>query len=202
VPSAVTPVRARVAYGTRARLAERMVTEKAARREILAQPRFLPDAQAPAAERARVRGEARAHLEALRHRGALCDSIDVLMTHAVRAELGERGWDHPWPPPPPTAPRSGRWPGSRDRSWPEVISMRLPAELAERLQAACAHVSMPAIVELREWRDAHPEVITAAGDPDLYAEYERLAARVITPGDVLRAAIDKELPAKKQSVDP
>ncbi|GAA3225076.1 hypothetical protein [Nonomuraea helvata] len=192
MPAAVTPVQARVAYGTRARLAERLAAEKATRRAILADL-FPVEPDAPAAERARVRAQARSHLHGLRQRGELCDSVDVLMTHAVRAELRERGWDHPWPPPPPTAPHSGRWPGSQDGAWPEVIPMRLPAELAERLQAACAHVSMPAIVEIRSLRDANPGPITPA-DGALFERYQSLAAEVITPGDVLRAAVARALP--------
>ncbi|WP_214327898.1 hypothetical protein [Nonomuraea sediminis] len=192
MPAATTPVQARVSYGTRARLAEHLAAEKNARRALIAE-RFPVDPEAPAAQRARVRAEARAYLQGMRQRGELCDSVDVLMMHAVRAELGERGWDHPWPPPPPTAPHSGRWPGSLDGAWPEVIPIRLPAELAERLQAACANVSMPAIVEIRALRDANPGPITPA-DGVLWERYQALAAKVITPGDVLRAAVARALP--------
>ncbi|MFI6541456.1 hypothetical protein ACIBHY_54015 [Nonomuraea sp. NPDC050547] len=191
MPIAVTPVQARVPFGTRARLTERLSAEKDARRAILAEL-FPVDPEAPAAERARISAQARAHLRALRQRGELCDSVDVLMTHAVKAELGERGWDHPWPPPPPTAPHSGRWPGSVDRAWPEAIPMRIPPELAERLQAGCVHVSMPAIVEIRALRDANPGPITPR-DGAIYERYQELAAEVITPGDVLRAAVDRAL---------
>ncbi|WP_433259452.1 hypothetical protein ACQPYK_50295 (plasmid) [Streptosporangium sp. CA-135522] len=56
---------------------------------------FPVDPEAPAAERARVRARARAHLQGLRQHGELCDSVDVLMTHAVRAELGKRDGTDP-----------------------------------------------------------------------------------------------------------
>ncbi|SDI46784.1 hypothetical protein SAMN05421505_1556 [Sinosporangium album] len=195
---ATTPVQVRVPYGTRGRLTELLRIEKARRAEILAE-RFAVPADEPAAARARIRAAARAHVADLRRRGELTDTVDVAMRHAVQAELRERGWDHAWPPPPPTAPSSGRWPGSRDAGYPEVIPIRLPVSLAERVQSACAHVSAPAITALRAWRDANPGKIH---DSTAQAEYDRLAAEVVTPGDVLRAAVARVLPAETGAQPP
>ncbi|MEU4235525.1 hypothetical protein AB0F17_65640 [Nonomuraea sp. NPDC026600] len=198
---ATTPVRVHLAYGTRARLKAVMDAEKARARqfqEALRAQLGADDPNRPAAERAVARARVRVRLAELRREGELADTRDVLVAHALRAELAERGWDHDWPPPPADTPASGRWPGSLDRAWPESVSVRLPVDLAARLQRACAHVSAPAIAAVRAWRDAHPGIITARTDPELWEQYQRLAADVITPGDVLRAAVTRALPAPPQ----
>ncbi|WP_345577964.1 hypothetical protein [Nonomuraea rosea] len=179
----VTRISTGVPHGTRERLAARMSEEKARRRELLADPRWKVPNRASAEMRAGIRAQVHAHLRELREAGALCDTIDVLMTHAVRDELAERGWDHSWSAPPPTAPRSGQWLGTRSHSWPERISVRLPSDLAERLYRACWHTSEPTIAALRAWRD----------DPLQYAKYREVADRVITPGDILRDAVARAL---------
>ncbi|SEG94244.1 hypothetical protein SAMN05444920_108318 [Nonomuraea solani] len=179
----VTRMSAGVPQGTRERLTARMTEEKAKRRHLLADPRWKVPGRAPAETRAAIRAEAHAHLRELREAGALCDTIDVLMTHAVRAELTDRGWDHSWPPPPPTAPRSGPWLGTAGHSWPERISVRLPSDLAERLYRACRHTSEPTLAALRAWRD----------DPLQYGRYREVADQVTTPGDILRDAIARAL---------
>ncbi|MCZ4126154.1 hypothetical protein O3X23_43490, partial [Streptomyces sp. H39-S7] len=48
----------------------------------------------------------------LRESGELADSLDVLVTFEVRAELAARGWDRAWPVPPAQAKNLGRWPGT------------------------------------------------------------------------------------------
>lgn len=179
----VTRLSAGVPHGTRALLATRMSEEKARRRELLADSRWNLPERASAELRSGIRAQAHAHLRELREAGILCDTIDVLVTHAVRTELTERGWDHSWPVPRPDAPRPGPWPGTRGHSWPERISVRLPRDLAERLYRACWYASEPAIAALRAWRDA----------PLTYAQYRKVEGQVTTPGDVLRDAVARAL---------
>ncbi|MFB4268361.1 hypothetical protein [Nonomuraea sp. GTA35] len=178
-----TRMSAGVPHGTRKRLAARMDEEKERRRELLADPRWKVPRRAPAEIRAGARAQVQAHLRELREAGALCDTIDVLVTHAVRAELAERGWDHSWPAPPPSAPRSGPWQGTRSHAWPERIYVRLPGDLAERLFRACWHASEPTVTTLRAWGE----------DPLQYAKYREVADQVTTPGDVLRDAVARAL---------
>jgi hypothetical protein len=116
----------------------------------------------------------------------LVDTLDVLVTLGVRAELAARGWDTtPWPPPPAEALVPGHWPGSRNRGWPEKVTVRLPAPLVAMVWSACRHTSAKAIAKLRDWRDAHPRALpirafrTGREDQAL-AEYERLTPQVTT----------------------
>jgi hypothetical protein len=184
-------VMARVAYGTRARLTTRLSAEKTRRRELLDEARSRITPAMGALARAELRAETARELARLRRQGELADTVDVLVTHAVRAELAARGWDVDWPPVPGTAPRAGRWPGSRDTGWAEAITARIPAELEAQVHAACWHTSSDAIEALRSWRDDHPHLVFDAVD---LADYERLADQVTTPGMVWRAAVDRALP--------
>lgn len=186
-------ITARVAYGTRARLADRLAEERARKKAIMTERRWRVPPEAPAAERARLRAALRAHLRRLRERGELCDTVDGLIEHAVRAELVAREWDHRWPPVPAYAPKAGRWPGSREAGWSEQIPARIPVQLAERVHAACWHTSAEAIEALWRWRDRNPGVITPRDDPTTYAEYDDLARQVTTPGMVWRAAVTRML---------
>ncbi|MBB4920960.1 hypothetical protein [Streptosporangium saharense] len=198
---ATVAVRVRVAYGTHARLAVHLRAEKARGRQLLTQLLEVAGYRQdlPGAERARLLAEARAVRAAMRARGELLDTVDALVTPAVRAELAGRGWAWPLPTPPRSAPKAGRWPGSRDSGYPEAISLRLPPDLARQVYAGCWHASKEAIAELRAWRDANPGVV-AHLDPELRADYDEMAARVITPGHVLRAAVARALPADDTSL--
>ncbi|WP_436764323.1 hypothetical protein [Streptosporangium sp. V21-05] len=184
-------VMARVVSGTRARLKTRMVVEKARRRELLHAARAGIDPLASAEKRATLAAQVLADLAQMRERGELVDTVDALLTHAVRVEMAERGWDVDWPSPPPGAPRAGRWPGSRDGGWPEKIVARLPVDLVAQVHAACWNTSKDAIAALRRWRDAHPAVVLCRED---LAGYEELAAQVTAPGEVWRAAVAHALP--------
>ncbi|MGJ6969047.1 hypothetical protein ACSDR0_44850 [Streptosporangium sp. G11] len=168
--------------------------EKARRRELLQTARSQIDPLAPVDERVERAAQVLADLAQMRERGELVDTVDALLTHAVRVEMAERGWDVDWPSPPLGAPRAGRWPGSRDGGWPEKIVARLPAELVARVHAACWGVSKDAIEALRRWRDGHPGVVLSRED---LVVYEDLAGKVITPGAVWRSAVDRALPAMK-----
>ncbi|MBG0819078.1 hypothetical protein [Planomonospora sp. ID82291] len=186
--SGTIPVVARVATGTKARLAALIAAEKAKRSALV--PAALP-LGLDAAQRAEARTRARERLEKLRTRGELLDTVDAALARGVRLELAARGWDHAWPPVPASAPSSGRWPGSREAGWAETVSARLPGALVGRVQAACWHASADAITELRAWRELHPGRLA---DPGLVATYERLAAGVTTPGAIWRAALQRVLP--------
>ncbi|MEU4229520.1 hypothetical protein AB0F17_34930 [Nonomuraea sp. NPDC026600] len=191
--SGVTPITPRVSAHLRDLLTQRIPQEAAARRQVLADPRWQVTWDMTAVERASIRAAARAHIADMRERGELLDTVDALMTHAVRIELTRRGWDHDWPPVPNIAPRAGRWPGSVDQQWPAKINARLPADLVARVHAACWHTSAEAIGELRRWRDNHPEVVTEHRAPTLWAQYKALADQVTTPGDVWRQALGRLL---------
>lgn len=183
-----TAIKAWISLTMRERLDERLAAERARRREIFAAPEWRPTSPMSSSDRAALSGRARAHLADLRERGELLDTIDVLMRHAVQAELDRRGWLRRWPPVPAQAPQ-GRWPGSIAAGWPLALSASVPVRLAEQVRAGCWHTSKDAIEALRRWRDRHPGVITRFNDPLLWEEYEALAAKVTTPGRVWRAAL-------------
>ncbi|WP_440106487.1 DUF4158 domain-containing protein [Streptosporangium sp. H16] len=149
------------------------------------------DPLAAADERAALAAQVLADVAQMRERGELADTVDALLTHAVRVEMTFRSWDVDWPSPPLGAPRAGRWPGSRDGGWPEKIVARLPVDLVAQVHAACWNTSKDAIEVLRRWRDAHPAVVLSRED---LTGYEELAAQVSTPGQVWRAAIARALP--------
>lgn len=182
-----------VTIATRTRLDERLAAERARAKEIRNDPQWWVTEDMRTKERARIRAQLRAHLAGLRQRGELLDRVDVLVTHAVRLELAAREWNRDWPPVPDTAPKASRWPGSMAGGWPAQVRALIPAEYAERVHAGCWHTSADAIEALRDWRDAHPEIITEFSTPTLWAEYKALADRVTTPGKVWRAALGRVL---------
>ncbi|MEW1837685.1 hypothetical protein AB0392_07005 [Nonomuraea angiospora] len=139
-------------------------------------------------EKVEIRAACCAHIAGLRERGELLDTLDVLTTYAVRVEMARRGWDREWPPVPAIVPRTGRWPGSRDGNWDAKINARIPADLAEQVQAACWHTSAEAIGKLRAWRDVHPEIVLEGGPLE---QYEELAGQVTSPVDVWRGALGR-----------
>ncbi|TMR14093.1 hypothetical protein ETD86_29550 [Nonomuraea turkmeniaca] len=184
-----TSITPRISKELRDRLGQRVAQDVERRRAFLQDPRWAVSRRMPAAERATVRAALRAHIADLRASGELLDTVDALMTHAVKAELTLRGWNLDWPPVPANAPKSGRWPGSLHEHWPVKINARIPADLATRVHAACYHTSKEAIDALRVWRDDHPEIVTPRSDPAAWREYQELADQVTTPGDIWRASL-------------
>ncbi|GDY80452.1 hypothetical protein SAV31267_099370 [Streptomyces avermitilis] len=128
----------------------------------------------------------------LRRAGRLTDSIQALVTGAVTQEVIKRGWKRTWPDIPHQA--YGRWPGSPEGAWPEALTVDLPADLVQAVRAACWHTCRKEIGLLYGWRERHPDARprcpTRPGcDAAALAEYQELAAKVITPGEVWRAAV-------------
>ncbi|MFB7371952.1 sigma-70 family RNA polymerase sigma factor [Streptomyces sp. NPDC056222] len=66
--------------------------------------------------------------EQLRRHGQLVDSGRALVTGALVKVITDRGWDRrDWPPLPRQS--QGRWVGSPEGSWPEKLTVELPADL-------------------------------------------------------------------------
>ncbi|MEU9428547.1 hypothetical protein AB0D87_38010 [Streptomyces sp. NPDC048342] len=191
-------VTARVAFGTKDVLKGLKPLFKAEReraRKLARSPEWSASGL-PGREAAAKRAQWAMYKEHLRERAELVDTLDVLVTCGVRAELAERGWDHEWPPLPQQALIPGRWPGSRDGAWPEGVTVRLPSTLVNTVWSACWHTSADAIEHLRDWRDKHPDALPtrpfrSRSEDEALAEYDRLAARVTTTGEIWRAAIKR-----------
>ncbi|MFC7650333.1 hypothetical protein ACFQX6_65875 [Streptosporangium lutulentum] len=77
-------VMARVAHGTRKRLTARMEAERARRSALLTAARAEIGPHLAALERAERRAALTRRLAELREHGELADTVDVLLTHAVR----------------------------------------------------------------------------------------------------------------------
>lgn len=110
----------------------------------------------------------------------LLDTADAIITCHLHLEMIERGWDHDNWPPAPSVP--GRPLGSRNnsgRKWTGRLQVRLDDHLAVRLQRATHHASAPATRALQE----------LAAYPNDHPDREELASQIITPGDLLRAAL-------------
>lgn len=134
----------------------------------------------------------REHKQQLRRGGELIDSRDALVTGGLYQELEARGWNRPWPPLPQQS--RGRWPGSSQGRWPKSVCLRLPADLVHTVRAACWHTCSREIGLFYDWRDRHPKAVpTRPTRPQCekaaLEEYEQLAAKVITHGEIWRMAI-------------
>ncbi|MFF7199150.1 hypothetical protein ACIOC1_34075 [Streptomyces sp. NPDC088197] len=139
----------------------------------------------------------------LRRAGELADSIEALVTGGVVQEIETRGWNKDWP----TQPRQsrGRWPGSPNPAGPAAISVRLPVDLVLTVRAGCWAACGKEVGLLSDWRDRYPDARPnrphrPGCDTDALAEYHRLAARIITPGEVWRAALVHGLSRIEQQV--
>ncbi|MFI9588290.1 hypothetical protein ACIHCQ_42400 [Streptomyces sp. NPDC052236] len=196
-------VTARVAFGTKDVLKELKPLFKAERvraRQLAREPQWSTDGL-PGREAAAKRAQWLMFKEHLRERAELVDTLDVLVTFGVRAELAERGWDIEWPPLPQQAMIPGRWPGSRDGAWPEKVTVRLPSALVTTVWSACWHTSAEAIGKLRDWRDKYPDALPtrpfrSQSQDEALAEYEKLAAQVTTAGEIWRAAVTRGIDAE------
>jgi hypothetical protein len=198
-----TPVTARVAFGTKRKLADMrplFKAERARARALSATPPWDWDGL-PGREAAAKRAQWAMYRAHLREAGELADTLDVLVASGVRAELAARGWDREWPPLPAQAKNPGRWPGTRDGGWPERVTVRLPAALVNQVLSACWHTSEDAIGKLRDWRDEHPDILPTRPfrypeEDAALAEYELLAAQVTPAGHIWRAAVQRGIAAE------
>lgn len=129
--------------------------------------------------------------------GGVRPTAEAVVGAALEAELDARGW---LAGPVPQVDREmvpvARWPGTGSgqvgQPWRGVVNARVRADLPQRTVARCWEHSAEAVTALIAWRDAHPKLVHRSDDPDAWAEYDRLATGVLTPGDVYRAAKRRE----------
>jgi len=99
----------------------------------------------------------------------------------------------------------GLLPGAIVSSYPESLSLSLPATLLEHVRAGCWSSSKESIRRLKQWRaDYSAAVLQSRARPREHAtaEYERLAAGVTTAGEVYRAGIRRGLHAALHTPTP
>ncbi|MGW3253536.1 hypothetical protein ACWDCX_23620 [Streptomyces fungicidicus] len=196
----------------------------AARRKEL----ILPGMSRRAA--AAVRRDIRARVARMRRTGEFGGTRDDIVTRAVREELRARGLDRKWPKPPegeveapgrpwgtpPSAPMG-------DGGYTERVSVNLPYNLGDTLRRAAYWTSKEAVEALQDWADrwgdgidvtlreaerdgipAELALISAAGRPSAPQSAleirDRLRAKVLTTGDLLRAAIDRAAGASQPEI--
>ncbi|WP_432158586.1 hypothetical protein [Streptomyces sp. bgisy153] len=189
----VSPVTAWVREGTRKRLTDALDQQKT-RKTVLSSSDQWQTYGLSRNEAAQVRADWQAEVVRMRQAGELLDVIDALAVYGIEKELETRGWANRRFRRAPTQARlPGRWPGSRDGGYKESIQLRLPTKVADKVLDACWGTSAPYIARLRDWRDRNPGIVVPRGPLDdptgPLAEYERLASRVTTVGDIYRAGI-------------
>ncbi|MFE1075163.1 hypothetical protein ACFW5W_28590 [Streptomyces sp. NPDC058783] len=170
---------------------------------------------------AAVRSDIRARVARMRRTGEFGGTRDDIVTRAVREELRARGLDHEWPNPPegqveapgrpwgtpPSAPMG-------DGGYAYRVSVNLPYSLGDTVRRAAYWTSKEAVEALQDWADrwgdgvdvalqeaqrdgvpAELALMSAAGRPSAPKAAleirDQLRARVLTTGDLLRAAIDR-----------
>ncbi|MGW6651203.1 hypothetical protein AMK23_34305 [Streptomyces sp. CB02130] len=172
-------------------------------------------------EAAAVRRSIRAEASRKRRSGEFSGNRDEIIARAVREELIARGLDRKWPKPPEgevDAP-GRRWgtPPSQpmgEGGYTKRLSINLPYALGETVRRAAYWTSKDAVEALQEWADrwgndpdtalreaerngTPPELalMSAAGRPSAPQSAlkirDELRAKVLTTGDLLRAAIDR-----------
>ena len=150
-----------------------------------------------------LRAEQRQALDDLRSRGSLLDKRGLLDRRTGYARNYRTGAG--------TAP--GRvWNGRRmppelvpaamGNSYPESLSLSLPATLVEQVGAACWSSSRESIGRLRQWRADYTAAAPPSRETPPAAEYRRLAAGVTTTGQVYRAGNRRGLQAALQTPTP
>ncbi|WP_152513489.1 hypothetical protein [Nocardiopsis baichengensis] len=189
-------VRVRTARGV-AELVQR--TWRAERDRLASMLEELPDPGEPGIAPSQVRERRRArrrYAAQLRASGTVRPTANELVADVLSTELAGRGWlaGQLVSPDPEQLPVS-RWPGTGTgrlgAGYPGTVYARVSAELVRRTVAGCWSVSAEPIRALLEWRDAHPRLTSRRADREAWAEYDRLAAKVLTPGDVYRAALER-----------
>ncbi|MEV6147034.1 hypothetical protein [Streptomyces sp. NPDC051992] len=187
----------------------------AARRKELIEPGM------PRRAAAAVRSDIRARVARMRRTGEFGGTRDDIVTRAVREELRARGLDRKWPKPPEGAIETPGRPWGTPPSAPmgdggytDRVSVNLPLSLGETVRRAAYWTSKEAVEALQEWADrwgdgvdvalreaerdgvpAELALMSAAGRPSAPQSAleirDQLRAKVLTTGDLLRAAIDR-----------
>ncbi len=196
----------------------------AARRKEL----ILPGMSRRAA--AAVRRDIRARVARMRRTGEFGGTRDDIVTRAVREELRARGLDRKWPKPPEGEVEAPGRPWGTPPSTPmgdggytERVSVNLPYNLGDTLRRAAYWTSKEAVEALQDWADrwgdgvdvalreaerdgipAELALMSAAGRPSAPQSAleirDRLRAKVLTTGDLLRAAIDRAAGASQPEI--
>ncbi|MEU2955924.1 hypothetical protein [Streptomyces xanthochromogenes] len=199
--SGETRVTVRVPLGTRLALTSGLERHRAWAQQSKAQHRKQLKGLTPSQQNT-LRAEQRQALDDLRSGGSLLDKRGLLIAFGVRQELQAQGWDRSWTGMEWEEITPGLLPAAMGNSYPESLSLSLPATLVEQVGAACWSSSRESIGRLRQWRADY----TAAAPPPRgtppEAEYKRLAAGVTTTGQVYRAGIRRGLQAALQTPTP
>ncbi|MEU1003762.1 hypothetical protein [Streptomyces tibetensis] len=202
--SGETKVTVRVPLGTRLALTSGLERHQAWTQQLKPHHRAQLKGLTPA-QRDTLRAEQRQALRALRSRGSLLDKRDLVVAFGVRQELQARGWDRSWTGVEWEEIPMGLLPAAMGNSYPESLSLSLPAALVERVHAGCWSSSKESIRRLRQRRaDYSAAVLQSRAKPreQSAAEYERLAAGVTTAGEVYRAGIRRGLHAALHAPKP
>ncbi|MFD8415503.1 hypothetical protein ACFV2Q_27700 [Streptomyces sp. NPDC059650] len=170
---------------------------------------------------AAVRRDIRVQAAQMRRTGEFGGTRDDIVTRAVREELQVRGLDHEWPEPPEgelEAP-GRRWgtPPSQPMGgggYTHRLSVNLPLPLGDTIRRAAYWTSKDAAEALQDWADrwgdgidvaireaersgvpAELALLAAAGRPSAPQSAlevrDALRRRVLTTGDLIRAAVDR-----------
>lgn len=133
--------------------------------------------------------------DALVEAGELIDGLSPQVVPALEAELDRRiyrgqTWRaRNWPEVPANAGRipGRRWgsAGNPARDWTEPLQLRLPVELHEVLQRATYKVSASSVSKLQQLAVDYPG---PTPPPAIRQRIGKLQAKVVTIGDVVRAA--------------
>ncbi|MGX1956065.1 hypothetical protein ACWIGY_38000 [Streptomyces anulatus] len=132
-----------------------------------------------------ARGRVRAKFAALREKGKLAGTRDLVVARAVRAELKTRTMDGPYEPLPVNDARMpGRRVGTGPRHYARLgdettkltgrMAVRLPADLGEQLVRATYWTSAPAVKALWEWQSRWGD-----GPAVIFREAERRGAMTL-----------------------
>ncbi|WP_285647017.1 hypothetical protein [Lentzea sp. NBRC 102530] len=132
-----------------------------------------------------------------RRRRALLDSgeafgtASAIITFYVLEQFELRGWNKAWRVVPDgQAELRGRRYGVQNnplKDWTGLLRIYLPDDVAEQLRRATWWTSWPATRELLRLRELDPQGLNAS----VNRRRQRVLERIVTTGDVLRAALDE-----------
>jgi hypothetical protein len=148
------------------------------------------DSIRPLVKRRAALGAFNRRKRALLDSGEAFGTASALITYYVLQEFELRGWTRSWRVVPDgQAELRGRRYGVQNnpfKDWTGRLRIYLPNDTAEKLQRATWWTSWPATRELLRLRVLDPQGL----DPSLNRRRERAQERIVTTGDVLRAALN------------